>query len=740
MSYYTKITTAGLAAITAALNNDSKVPITYMAFGDGSGSVPEPNENATSLVNEVYRVGVNKVEVHNKNPNWLVCEAIIPSAVGSFNIREVALYDSTGNTMLAVASYPPTYKPSIEEGAAKIQTIRIILQVDNTGYFELIIDPDIVLATVESVNQAKQEILADIDNRYKNPIGNVNSINELLSLEDNFLNRTMRVVPTNALYSYDPDRISENDGFYVLNGWVLIGYKDRLLATLAGLKGDQSDEYHNLKKLLDFSSIFKLPIDLCNLTIHTRNITAVGDLKFIGRGGIKLFSGTKGTLITSNYNLIVDGDIELDQNKDNNLNSSATSESDCCIKHSGDELIIKSARVKPSTSINIVSRAKKKIVCENSDIQGGIVNFFAVPGNSAKVTLSKNLFKGATLYDNVQILNGKDILIDGNTSSYSQRSGIVVNNTTGQARIVNNLCFGNKIDSVNQGGWGIVCSINTFDSLVSNNIVYGNQRGGITIDVYPETGSLIDNRIIVSNNCINGIYEGNYATTGISLNGARYAVVTGNTIYKVSQGVHTERAHNANIHGNILQDISGYFVQLYISNDAMVVNNRFDGCTVNGLACVRFSNSHRFICQGNSISNLSGTTGSVFRVDNSTDWLISENLISRSVAGSGYILQALTSGVTGGTFTRNKVKGLINAAWQWVVMSDDLAQVDVFDNIFDTPGVNYIYKGANITAGDNLVNGSKNIYAEPPTSFKSRIGQTAIIGNLLKHYDGTNWI
>ncbi|ENU30664.1 hypothetical protein F991_01462 [Acinetobacter sp. CIP-A165] len=151
MSYYTKITTAGLAAITAAMNNSSKVPITYMAFGDGNGYIPEPDENATSLLNEVYRVGVNKVEVHSKNPNWLVCEAIIPSAVGGFNIREVALYDSTGNTMLAIASYPPTYKPTVEEGAAKIQTIRIVIQVDNSGSFELIVDPDVVLATAQYV-------------------------------------------------------------------------------------------------------------------------------------------------------------------------------------------------------------------------------------------------------------------------------------------------------------------------------------------------------------------------------------------------------------------------------------------------------------------------------------------------------------------------------------------------------------------------------------------------------------
>lgn len=158
MSYYTKITKAGLAAITAAMNNNTKVPITYMAFGDGNGYIPEPDEDASSLVNEVYRAGLNKVEVHSKNPNWLVCEAIIPSAVGGFNIREVALYDNTGNTMLAIASYPPTYKPTLAEGSAKIQTIRIIIQVDNSGNFELIVDPDVVLATIDYVNQKLLEV------------------------------------------------------------------------------------------------------------------------------------------------------------------------------------------------------------------------------------------------------------------------------------------------------------------------------------------------------------------------------------------------------------------------------------------------------------------------------------------------------------------------------------------------------------------------------------------------------
>ncbi|HAV2894227.1 phage tail protein [Acinetobacter baumannii] len=209
MSYYTKITTAGLAAITAAMNNSSKVPITYMAFGDGNGYIPEPDAHATSLVNEVYRVGVNKVEVHSKNPNWLVCEAIIPSAVGGFNIREVALYDSTGNTMLAIASYPPTYKPTVEEGAAKIQTIRIVIQVDNSGNFELIVDPDVVLATAQSV--------IDLSNKSLLVVSSKEEINSLQAWEG----RTV-FLKSIGFYQYNESKNQTNNGHTILNGWILL--------------------------------------------------------------------------------------------------------------------------------------------------------------------------------------------------------------------------------------------------------------------------------------------------------------------------------------------------------------------------------------------------------------------------------------------------------------------------------------------------------------------------------------
>lgn len=272
MSYYTKITKAGLAAITAAMNNNSKVPITYMAFGDGNGYIPEPNENADSLINEVYRVGVNKVEVHAKNPNWLVCEAIIPSAVGGFNIREVALFDNSGKKMLAVASYPPTYKPTVEEGAAKIQTIRIVVQVENTGNFELIIDPDIVLATVEYVNnQIKKSNFKSIEEllAFKNPQHGMKA--DVISYHEN-------MGLGGGSFIYDSNRSNHNDGGVCLNGWVRQLENNVLNPFMFGAYGDfipnasevisrksghdDSDAFqkmYNMNKYTVFTNISKLP-------------------------------------------------------------------------------------------------------------------------------------------------------------------------------------------------------------------------------------------------------------------------------------------------------------------------------------------------------------------------------------------------------------------------------------------------------------------------------------------------
>lgn len=211
--YFSIFTEQGLALLREAIQNGTKLGITSMSFGDGNGAVPTPQASFTSLVHEVYKTSLNRLAPSSSNANWLEADAVIPSAVGGFNIREVGLW--AGNTLVAYANYPATYKPSADQGTAQIKTIRIVLQIDNTANFELKIDASVVMATVEYVNELNQKL-----------IKTVSSVNEMIAIE-NPTDGT--VVCTKSYhqglnkggntYYYDSSQSNSNDGGTVLNGW-----------------------------------------------------------------------------------------------------------------------------------------------------------------------------------------------------------------------------------------------------------------------------------------------------------------------------------------------------------------------------------------------------------------------------------------------------------------------------------------------------------------------------------------
>lgn len=169
--YHSLFTEKGLELLRESIQNGTKLGITHMSFGDGGGSLPVPDASFNQMVNEVYRVALNRLAPSKDNPNWLEADGVIPSAIGGFNIREVGLW--AGDVMVAYANYPPTYKPSGDQGTAQIKTIRIVLQIDNTANFELKIDASIVMATLAVVD----EKIAQKD---------VNSINDLKLLNPNY--------------------------------------------------------------------------------------------------------------------------------------------------------------------------------------------------------------------------------------------------------------------------------------------------------------------------------------------------------------------------------------------------------------------------------------------------------------------------------------------------------------------------------------------------------------------------
>lgn len=149
--YYAIVTNLGAAKIANAAALGTKLNITQMAVGDGSGTLPTPNASQTKLVNELRRAAINSLSVDEVNTSQIIAEQIIPETEGGFWIREMGLFDADG-TLIAVCNTPETYKPALQEGSGRTQTVRMILIVNSTDAITLKIDPSVVLATRKYVD------------------------------------------------------------------------------------------------------------------------------------------------------------------------------------------------------------------------------------------------------------------------------------------------------------------------------------------------------------------------------------------------------------------------------------------------------------------------------------------------------------------------------------------------------------------------------------------------------------
>ncbi|EHP8572729.1 phage tail protein, partial [Escherichia coli] len=110
-----------------------------------------PDPAQTKLINQKRIAPLNLLSVDPNNQSQIIAEQIIPEDEGGFWIREIGLYDDKG-VLIAVANCPETYKPQLQEGSGRTQTIRMILVVTNTKAITLKIDPSVVLATRKYVD------------------------------------------------------------------------------------------------------------------------------------------------------------------------------------------------------------------------------------------------------------------------------------------------------------------------------------------------------------------------------------------------------------------------------------------------------------------------------------------------------------------------------------------------------------------------------------------------------------
>ncbi|MDE9514431.1 phage tail protein [Xenorhabdus bovienii] len=151
--YFAVLTQLGADKLANATALGIKIEITHMAVGDGGGSLPIPDTKQTKLINEKRRAAINTLSIDSKNNNQIIAEQIIPENEGGWWIREIGLFDKDG-ILIAVGNCAESYKPQLQEGSGRTQTIRMILIVSSTGAVTLKVDPSVVLATREYVDGA----------------------------------------------------------------------------------------------------------------------------------------------------------------------------------------------------------------------------------------------------------------------------------------------------------------------------------------------------------------------------------------------------------------------------------------------------------------------------------------------------------------------------------------------------------------------------------------------------------
>ncbi|EGJ4495368.1 phage tail protein [Escherichia coli] len=155
--FKTVITDTGAKKLAQAAAPDGKpVRLTYMAVGDGGGTLPTPDSKQTRLVHEVWRHTVNRVFLDATHQNRIIAELVIPPETGGFWIREIGVFDEHGD-LIAVGNTAESYKPAVAEGSGRAQTFRTILTVSSTATVALTVDNTMVMATVDYVDDKLKE-------------------------------------------------------------------------------------------------------------------------------------------------------------------------------------------------------------------------------------------------------------------------------------------------------------------------------------------------------------------------------------------------------------------------------------------------------------------------------------------------------------------------------------------------------------------------------------------------------
>lgn len=157
--FYTLLTNVGIAKFIAARASGNGVNLKTFKL---SSKIIVPSESMNALEEVVYESLINSKYVDKENTHYVHLECVVPSSVGGFEINAIGIYDEAGD-LLAVGNLPSTYKPLLEQGSAKELLIKVTMELKNASEVILELDPSVILASRDYVNEVKLELELKID-------------------------------------------------------------------------------------------------------------------------------------------------------------------------------------------------------------------------------------------------------------------------------------------------------------------------------------------------------------------------------------------------------------------------------------------------------------------------------------------------------------------------------------------------------------------------------------------------
>ena len=157
--YFSLLTATGANLLINAVANKTPVKLSKIAVSD---SEIAPSEAATALENTKHEFAINSLTQDPQNPSILNVEGVIPSNVGGFNIRKLAIFTQSGE-MFAVGRVPLSYKPALNQGAGSDLIFKIRILIGNVSNIELKVDNSVVLATRDWSEKTFQKLTDAID-------------------------------------------------------------------------------------------------------------------------------------------------------------------------------------------------------------------------------------------------------------------------------------------------------------------------------------------------------------------------------------------------------------------------------------------------------------------------------------------------------------------------------------------------------------------------------------------------